>query len=405
MDAASLYPMNINWRYYELEAFFAACAEHGFSSAELWLCPQHFLINAQYSEDPARLQALMGEYGVKLACICGEQNNPKPNNIAARGELLIANTRAYFERVIDLAALVGSPLVLVTPGWNYYDEPVEDARTRSASMLAHLADYAAPRGITLALESIWTVSSQVAPTIADIAALKDRVNRENLKLTLDFGAMGNAGETIGRWYEEWQEAFDNDPSANEDARFVLPNACETELTVTMNARELIALRPDGVRIYPTVIVRDTELYDLWQKGEYREHSVEDAVELCARLLPLFEAAQIPVIRLGLNPTEELSSGRAAAGAYHPALGELVKSRILLHRAEAALQAVPPGSHVRLGIAPKLLSQMIGQHGENRRKLIEAFSLASLDFVPREDCHSPRLLSRSQGGQTEKDRVY
>lgn len=201
MDAASLYPMNINWRYYELEAFFAACAEHGFSSAELWLCPQHFLINAQYSEDPARLQALMGEYGVKLTCICGEQNNPKPNNIAARGELLIANTRAYFERVIDLAALVGSPLVLVTPGWNYYDEPVEDARTRSASMLAHLADYAAPRGITLALESIWTVSSQVTPTIADIAALKDRVNRENLKLTLDFGAMGNAGETIGQWFD------------------------------------------------------------------------------------------------------------------------------------------------------------------------------------------------------------
>ncbi len=171
------------------------------------------------------------------------------------------------------------------------------------------------------------------------------------------------------------------------------------------ARELIALGPDGVRIYPTVIVRDTELYDLWQKGEYREHSVEDAVELCARLLPLFEAAQIPVIRLGLNPTEELSSGQAAAGAYHPALGELVKSRILLHRAEEALQAVPPGSHVRLGIAPKLLSQMIGQHGENRRKLIEAFSLASLVFVPREDCHSPRLLSQSQGGQTEKDRVY
>ena len=171
------------------------------------------------------------------------------------------------------------------------------------------------------------------------------------------------------------------------------------------ARELIALRPDGVRIYPTVIVRDTELYDLWQKGEYREHSVEDAVELCARLLPLFEAAKIPVIRLGLNPTEELSSGEAAAGAYHPALGELVKSRILLHWAEEALQAVPPGSHVRIGIAPKLLSQMIGQHGENRRKLIEAFSLASLVFVPREDCLSPRLLSQPQGGQTEKDRVY
>lgn len=201
MDLARLYPMNINWRYYDLERFFQACAEQGFSSAELWLCPQHLLINAHFSEDPARLQALMGKYGVRLACICGEQNNPKPNNMAARSELLIANTRVYFERVIDLAALVEAPLVVVTPGWNFYDESVEHARSRSATMLAHLADYAALRGITLALESIWTVSSQVAPTIAEIEDLKARVNRENLKFTLDFGAMGSAGETIGQWFD------------------------------------------------------------------------------------------------------------------------------------------------------------------------------------------------------------
>ncbi len=157
------------------------------------------------------------------------------------------------------------------------------------------------------------------------------------------------------------------------------------------ARELIALCPDGVRIYPTVIVRDTELYELWQAGEYREHSLEDAVELCARLLPLFEEAQIPVIRLGLNPTEELSSGAAVAGAYHPALGELVKSRVLLHRAEELLREIPPGSRVRVGISPRLLSQMIGQHGENRRRLIEAFSLASLAIVPAADCDRPRIL--------------
>ncbi len=158
------------------------------------------------------------------------------------------------------------------------------------------------------------------------------------------------------------------------------------------AKELIALRPDGVRVYPTVIVRDTELFDLWKKGEYSEHTIEDAVELCARLLPLFEEARVPVIRLGLNPTEELSSCEAAAGAYHPALGELVKSRMLLHRAEEVLQGIPSGSHVRIGIAPRQLSQMIGQHGENRRKLIETFSLASLRFVPIEGCLLPRVLS-------------
>ena len=109
-------------------------------------------------------------------------------------------------------------------------------------------------------------------------------------------------------------------------------------------------------------------------------------------LPLFEEARVPVIRLGLNPTEELSSCEAAAGAYHPALGELVKSRMLLHRAEEVLQGIPSGSHVRIGIAPRQLSQMIGQHGENRRKLIETFSLASLRFVPIEGCLLPRVLS-------------
>ena len=87
------------------------------------------------------------------------------------------------------------------------------------------------------------------------------------------------------------------------------------------ARQLIALRPDAVRIYPTVIVRGTELEARWRAGEYREHTVEDAVRVCARILPLFEAAGIPVIRLGLNPTEELSGGAALAGAYHPALGD------------------------------------------------------------------------------------
>ncbi len=148
------------------------------------------------------------------------------------------------------------------------------------------------------------------------------------------------------------------------------------------ARRIIALRPDGVRIYPTVIVRDTALFDLWKKGAYREHTVEDAVEICARIVPLFEEADIPVIRLGLNPTEALSGGAAAGGAYHPALGELVKSRILLHKAEVLLEGIEPGNRVILAVARGKRSQMVGQHRENIRRLTEKYALASLEI--RED---------------------
>ena len=143
------------------------------------------------------------------------------------------------------------------------------------------------------------------------------------------------------------------------------------------ARRLIALKPDGVRIYPTVIVRDTALYDMWQAGEYREHTVEDAVRVCAKIVPLFEQADIPIIRLGLNPTEELSGGAAVGGAYHPALGELVKSRILLEKARALLKGTEPGSRVILEVGRGKTSQMAGQHRENIRRIKEEFSIAEV----------------------------
>ena len=143
------------------------------------------------------------------------------------------------------------------------------------------------------------------------------------------------------------------------------------------AHRLIKCCPDGVRIYPTVIVKDTELYERWLAGEYREHTVEDAVSICARIVPLFERAGIPVIRLGLNPTEELSGGAAVGGAYHPALGELVKSRILYHRAEKLLEGIAPGSKVVLEVHASQLSQMIGQHRQNIIGLSERFALSDL----------------------------
>ena len=183
------------------------------------------------------------------------------------------------------------------------------------------------------------------------------------------------------------------------------------------ARELIALQPGAVRVYPAVVVRGTELERLWRAGEYREHSVEDAVRVCARLLPLFEAAGIPVIRLGLNPTDELSGGAALAGAYHPALGELVRSRILRNRAEALIEEelqdcltaapagekttlVPGGTSTASGartrpaivlrVPPNRLSQMIGQKGCNRAWLQARFPSCELMIRPDPACRELQI---------------
>ena len=161
------------------------------------------------------------------------------------------------------------------------------------------------------------------------------------------------------------------------------------------ARRIIALKPDGVRIYPTVIVRDTALYDLWQAGLYQEHTVDTAVDYCAALVPMFESAGIPIIRMGLNPTEELSGGAAAGGAYHPALGELVKARIMLDAARDKLNsaAIAPRSAVTLGVNSKQISQMTGQHRGNIAALTAEFRLSSLKIHPADvKCGEIAILS-------------
>ncbi len=163
------------------------------------------------------------------------------------------------------------------------------------------------------------------------------------------------------------------------------------------ASELIALRPDAVRIYPTVIVRGTELERLWRTGQYREHTVEDAVRVCAELLPMFEAADIPVIRLGLNPTDELSSGGAVAGAYHPALGEMVRSRVLRSRAESLLENMNcVGKTVVITVPNRCLSQMIGQKRSNLLWLTDRFKLSGLRIRTGEDSEtvSARVLTET-----------
>ncbi|MGN1017753.1 MAG: elongator complex protein 3 [Oscillospiraceae bacterium] len=155
---------------------------------------------------------------------------------------------------------------------------------------------------------------------------------------------------------------------------------DTDESCVETAKKIIALRPDGVRIYPTVIVRDTELYDMWKAGTYKEHTVSDAVRVCAKITRLFDEAGIPIIRMGLNPTEDLSGGDAVGGAYHPALGELVRSRMMLDKAVQLLDGIEPDKHVVLGVNRSDVSKMIGQHRCNAEALKSQFKLKSIKIM-------------------------
>jgi len=145
----------------------------------------------------------------------------------------------------------------------------------------------------------------------------------------------------------------------------------TEESDLRTAEQLIALRPDGVRIYPTVVVRGTPLCELYEQGCYTPQTTDAAAALCAELYRRFTAAGIPVLRMGLQPTETLSAGDAVAGPYHPAFGELVKSRLLLEAARPLLAACGAGK-VTLLVRKDRISAMVGQRRANLQILQREF---------------------------------
>lgn len=128
------------------------------------------------------------------------------------------------------------------------------------------------------------------------------------------------------------------------------------------ANELIRLKPDFVRIYPTLVIRDTYLEEMYKKGEYTPQTVDEAAELCKTLLLMFENAGITVIRIGLQPTYEIcENGSVVAGPVHSAFGEVAESKIYLDLMRKQLKS---GDRAKVFVNPSEISKVVGNKRSN-----------------------------------------
>lgn len=132
------------------------------------------------------------------------------------------------------------------------------------------------------------------------------------------------------------------------------------------AEKIVEMHPDTVRIYPTVIIKGTKLHSLMLSGEFVPKGTEETVELCAKLIPIFENAGIKVIRVGLHSGGDVEENYAG-GAYHPALRELCEGGIYYNIALGKLREYGCGSYT-LAVDKKEISKMTGQKKQNLIKL-------------------------------------
>lgn len=145
-------------------------------------------------------------------------------------------------------------------------------------------------------------------------------------------------------------------------------------------RVMIDLGVSAVRIYPTVVFYGTELYRMACEGRYTPLSVDEAVERGARLLSILDRGGIDTLRIGLCASEGLSDARQVFdGAYHPALGEMIKSRYYYYKLQKKIQEISPCEHLTVYVPKGTLSQAIGHKKINKRRLISEFFLKTLVF--------------------------
>lgn len=132
------------------------------------------------------------------------------------------------------------------------------------------------------------------------------------------------------------------------------------------AKRFIELKPDTVRIYPTVIMKNTDLGDLYIKGDFKPYTLEQSVDLCSKLILMFESENINIIRLGLHYSDSLVNN-SLGDNYHPAFKELCENKIFYDKfiEKAKLSG---RNDLTVYINEKSLSKFLGQKKANFLKL-------------------------------------
>lgn len=192
--------MNIHYLFYSLEYFLDAQKAAGFKTIELWPGTPHFFLSYMEYSDCKKVKKMIEERDMQVKIITPE-NCTYQYQFAAQEKEQYDKSKEYFKRALDAGQELGVEVMAVNTGWGYWNEDREEAWKRSREMLADLAEYARPKNIRLAVESLRPQESNLATTVHDVKRMIDEVNHPNLKAMIDTTAMGVAGETIDQWFD------------------------------------------------------------------------------------------------------------------------------------------------------------------------------------------------------------
>lgn len=164
------------------------------------------------------------------------------------------------------------------------------------------------------------------------------------------------------------------------------------------ALEICKMKPQMVRIYPTLIIKNTDLEDMYNKGEYKPLELNEAVELASKLIMIYNSEGIDVIRVGLQSTEELQYDKdVVAGPLHDAFRELCESEILYKILDYSNLNIK-NNIITIKTSNRNISLLVGQKAINKEKIKKLYKLEKIKFIPN---NNDDLIEIIDGGISYK----
>lgn len=163
----------------------------------------------------------------------------------------------------------------------------------------------------------------------------------------------------------------------------LPLDSETKIMNTV--KNFIDIKPNFVRIYPVVIVKDTELEEMYFSNKYKPWELEYTANLTKKLYLIFKSNNIDVIRMGLQSSDSMTLGKdIIAGPYHPAFGEIVYSLVYRDIIESFIDGnLNNEKTLDIKISNTKISKLVGQNKSNIKYFKEHYNL-DLNIVTIKD---------------------
>ncbi|XP_040283084.1 elongator complex protein 3 [Bufo bufo] len=133
----------------------------------------------------------------------------------------------------------------------------------------------------------------------------------------------NRGHTVKAVCESFHMAKDAGFKVVSHMMPDLPNmGLERDIEQFIEFFENPAFRPDGMKLYPTLVIRGTGLYELWKTGRYRSYSPSTLVDLVARILAL-----VPPWTRVYRVQRDIPMPLVSSGVEHGNLRELALARM------------------------------------------------------------------------------